>query len=583
MKLLNRKLEFPSTYVIIFAVTLIAAAATWFVPGGEYVTGDDGVTFVPQESVPQTWQIMTSLYEGFTAQAGIIVFLLIIGGAFWIVNSAKAVDAGIHSFLAFTSRLERFRVLRAIGVNNIVLVLIMLMFSIFGAVFGMSEETIAFTVLIVPLAISMGYDSIVGVCMVYVAAHVGFAGAVLNPFTVGVAQNLSGLPMFSGFEYRLVCWAVLNLAMIIFVLHYAHRIHRDPKRSVMYEADAKWREKTADASSKPEVLRTRSSWVAFAISSAAAVLFSVFYAGDCEISIGNGSYRAAWLLPAASFCYIVLAFFALRRNVRYFILTMLLFTVLFLIIGALGYSWYIEEIAALFLALGILSGIAAGYNANRIAREFLEGAKDIFSAALVVGLAAGIIHILENGRVIDTILYSMASGLGEGSKIGSSRRGQQDRLALSHVRHPDRHQPLHALGHCQSRPDHAHHGPLLGPDRTLPPGHRPRLPVRRRFHQHDYPCLRRPHRRPRHRRHTLRQVGQVGLEIHPGAHCPGLPPAAADRADAAQRLPIILKKLFPHDITRESSCGINGNQFFVYLFHAEGGQFYLYGHLHHQR
>lgn len=282
MRLLNRKLEFPSTYVIIFAVTLIAAAATWFIPGGEYVTGDDGVTFVRQESVPQTWQIMTSLYEGFTAQAGIIVFLLIIGGAFWIVNSAKAVDAGIHSFLAFTSRLERFRVLRAVGVNNIVLVLIMLMFSIFGAVFGMSEETIAFTVLIVPLAISMGYDSIVGVCMVYVAAHVGFAGAVLNPFTVGVAQNLSGLPMFSGFEYRLVCWAVLNLAMIIFVLHYAHRIHRDPKRSVMYEADAKWREKTADASSKPEVLRTRSSWVAFAISSAAAVLFSVFSPGTAR-------------------------------------------------------------------------------------------------------------------------------------------------------------------------------------------------------------------------------------------------------------------------------------------------------------
>ena len=264
MKLLNRKLEFPSTYVIIFAVTLLAAAATWFVPGGEYVTGDDGVTFVPQESVPQTWQIMTSLYEGFTAQAGIIVFLLIIGGAFWIVNSAKAVDAGIHSFLAFTSRLERFRVLRAVGVNNIVLVLIMLLFSVFGAVFGMSEETIAFTVLIVPLAISMGYDSIVGVCMVYVAAHVGFAGAVLNPFTVGVAQNLSGLPMFSGFEYRLVCWAVLNLAMIIFVLRYAHKVHRDPRRSVMYEADARWREKAADASSKPDVLRTRSSWIAFA-------------------------------------------------------------------------------------------------------------------------------------------------------------------------------------------------------------------------------------------------------------------------------------------------------------------------------
>ena len=187
----------------------------------------------------------------------------------------------------------------------------------------------------------------------------------------------------------------------------------------MYEADARWREKAADASSKPDVLRTHSSWIAFALSSAAVVLFSIFYADDCTISVGNGTYRAAWLLPSVSLCYIVLSFIALRRNVRYFILTMLLFSVLYLIVGALGYSWYIEEIAALFLALGILSGIAAGYNANRIAREFLEGAKDIFSAALVVGLAAGIIHILENGRVIDTILYSMASGLGEGSKIGS--------------------------------------------------------------------------------------------------------------------------------------------------------------------
>ena len=111
----------------------------------------------------------------------------------------------------------------------------------------------------------------------------------------GVAQNLSGLPMFSGFEYRLVCWAVLNLAMIIFVLRYAHKVHRDPRRSVMYEADARWREKAADASSKPDVLRTRSSWIAFALSSAAVVLFSIFYADDCTISVGNGTYRAASL------------------------------------------------------------------------------------------------------------------------------------------------------------------------------------------------------------------------------------------------------------------------------------------------
>ena len=90
--------------------------------------------------------------------------------------------------------------MKRIGVNNLVIAMIIFLFSMFGAVFGMSEETLAFVFIIVPLAISMGYDSITGLCMVYVAAHVGFAGAILNPFTIGIAQGLSGLPLFSGFE-----------------------------------------------------------------------------------------------------------------------------------------------------------------------------------------------------------------------------------------------------------------------------------------------------------------------------------------------------------------------------------------------
>ena len=82
----------------------------------------------------------------------------------------------------------------------------MVMFSVFGAVYGMSEETIAFIIILVPLAISMGYDSITGVAIVFVAAGLGFAGAILNPFTIGIAQSIAGLPLFSGIEYRLLCW-----------------------------------------------------------------------------------------------------------------------------------------------------------------------------------------------------------------------------------------------------------------------------------------------------------------------------------------------------------------------------------------
>ncbi len=418
--LFRKKFEFPNTFVIVFALIIIAAVASWFVPAGEYIKQSDGTMLYTQtESSPQTWQILSALFKGFSAQAEIIIFILIIGGAFWIINSVKAMDAGIYSFLKFTSRLEKFPLLRKIGVNNIILTLIILLFSTFGAVFGLSEETIAFTVLIIPLAISMGYDSIVGVAIVYVAAHVGFAGAMLNPFTIGVAQNMAGLQIFSGIEYRTFCWVVLNLVMITFILIYAARVKKNPKRSIMYEADAIWRNEHSRHDSAPEILKTKASWGAFVISSVAAILFSIFYGNSCNITLGSSTFDAPWLLPAASVLYILTAFISLKKNVRIYVLTMLGFTIVFLVIGVLGYSWYITEIAALFLALGLLSAMAAGYSPNKCVQEFMAGAKDIFSAALIVGLASGIIIILREGKIIDTILYSLSSGLDEGTQLGS--------------------------------------------------------------------------------------------------------------------------------------------------------------------
>ncbi|MFA5326060.1 MAG: YfcC family protein, partial [Bacteroidales bacterium] len=269
-----KKREFPNTYVIIFAIIIICAISTWVTKGAE----------------PQTWQVFSSIYRGFGRQAGIIAFILIIGGAFWIVNSSKAIDAGIFSFLKFTKKLEKNAFLRRIGVNNIIMVLIMLMFSTFGAVFGMSEETIAFVVILVPLAISMGYDSIVGVCLVYVAAHVGFSGAILNPFTIGIAQNIAGLPMFSGIEYRLVCWSVLNILLIIFVLSYAAKIKKNPTKSIMYEEDKYWRERVDYTKGGVEYYHNRSSWVSFIIVSIGIIIFTILYSRNCTINFGAGHY-----------------------------------------------------------------------------------------------------------------------------------------------------------------------------------------------------------------------------------------------------------------------------------------------------
>ena len=211
---------------------------SWIIPAGEYsrevraVNGTERTVIVDNsfhavDPAPQSWQVFGVLLEGFEKQAGIIAFLLIIGGAFQIMNSSRAIDTRILSFLRSSRKVEKYRLFRMIGVNNVVISLIITLFSLFGAVFGMSEETLAFVIIIVPLAISMGYDSITGLCMVYVAAHVGFSGAILNPFTIGIAQGLSDLPLFSGFGYRLFCWAVLTSILIVIVLRYAAKVKKE--------------------------------------------------------------------------------------------------------------------------------------------------------------------------------------------------------------------------------------------------------------------------------------------------------------------------------------------------------------------
>ena len=421
----KKRREFPNIYVIIFAIIILCAIATWFVPGGEYVksqvevtdaiSGDvvlqEVVDYQQVDSNPQTWQIFSALFNGFSKQAGIIIFILIIGGAFWIINGLKAIDAGIFSFLKFTKKLERNRLLKRVGVNNIVMILIMLLFSTFGAVFGMSEETIAFVVILVPLAISMGYDSIVGVMLVYVAAHVGFAGAPLNPFTVGIAQSLAGLPMFSGIEYRTICWLILTVIMIAFVLIYAAKVKKDPTKSIVYNEDSYWREKVTSTDNSVQYYHNKASWFSFGVIAIAILLFTIYYSDKCVITLGSNSYTPVWLMPAVALLFVVFSIVSLRKSVHFYILNLLVFTIIYLIIGVLGFKWYITEISALFLSLAIASAVAGGYSPNKVANEFLNGAKDILSAAVVVGLAAGIVEILRDGKVIDTILYSMASAL----------------------------------------------------------------------------------------------------------------------------------------------------------------------------
>lgn len=418
--------KIPHTYTIISSIILICAALSWIIPAGEYshqmveVNGTERTVIVEGsyhavERAPQTWQVFTSLLEGFEKQAGIIAFLLIIGGAFQIMNSSRAIDVGIFSFLRFTQGLERHAWMKRLGVNNIVISMVMVLFSLFGAVFGMSEETLAFVIIIVPLAISMGYDSITGLCMVYVAAHVGFSGAMLNPFTVGIAQGLAGLPLFSGFEYRFFCWVVLTVILVACVLVYAGRVKRKPTLSPMYEADAYWRNRRNEGIEEVAFHTSRMAWFVYGLILMGLILFSVYY--PCSnFKVGNASTQL-YAVPVCTALFAVFGWMGLRKSFHFFILSILAFTVVFLVIGVMGHGWYLPEISGIFLAMGILSGCASGQNADGIIKLFLEGAKDILSAAIVVGLAGGIIQVLHEGRIIDSILHALASLMGDAGKV----------------------------------------------------------------------------------------------------------------------------------------------------------------------
>ncbi|TVQ14338.1 MAG: YfcC family protein [Bacteroidetes bacterium] len=426
----------PHTYVIVFGIIVISAILTWFIPPGKYVevtTLVDGreqsrMVFFYEENLPeaaaaefnsnvQTWQVFSALFNGFVKQSNIIVFILMIGGAFWIMNKSKAIDVGIFAFLKFTKKLENNGLMRWLGVDNVIIVLIMIMFSIFGAVFGMSEETIAFVIILIPLAISMGYDSLMGVSMVYVAAHLGFAGAILNPFTIGIAQGLADLPLFSGIEYRMFAWLVINIVGIAFVLRYAKKIRNKPQSSIMYEEDSYWRKREESESTDVTYYTPSIAWWVYGIILATLTTFSFIYPYTV-MTVGNSSF-GFYVLPFFTALFAILGILSLKKSVHFFILLLLGYTIVFLIVGVMGYDWYVMEIATLFLAMGIASGLSINKTADEIAILFLEGVKDIMSAAIIVGLAGGIIVVLSDGGIIDSILYGLSKAMGNFGNVAS--------------------------------------------------------------------------------------------------------------------------------------------------------------------
>lgn len=343
----------PDVFVIVFSLIILAAVLTWVLPGGSYertekVVNGQSRTIVVDGSYhaeparPQTWQIFTAPVNGFLRSGitEIVVFIFLVGGAFYVLNETGAIAAGIHQLV---------RILK--GREYLVIPIVMTFFSFFGAAFGMCEEAIPFVLIFVPLALALGYDSIVGISLSFLAAGVGFAGAFVNPFTLQIAQGLAGLPPLSGMGYRLIVWTVATGVTIAWVMVYAARIKADPTRSPMYELDCVRRE---------ELLAQQQEQMEF-----------------------------TW-----------------RHGTNLAILGLVIVAMIY---GAAVRGWFIVEIAGLFVAMGIITGLVSGMDLNHLAKTFIAGCRDIAGAALIVGFVGGIIVILESGNIMDTILHGMGT------------------------------------------------------------------------------------------------------------------------------------------------------------------------------
>ena len=346
------KLKTPNTFLIIFSLIIVVAISTWFIPAGEFdkhIVNNkeviDGNSYHKVNNNPQgIAEILMAPIKGIERAAAIIGFVLIVGGTFSVFQKTEAVTEGILSIVNAHKKHKLIRIS--------LIPILMILFSLGGAIFGMSEEVIPFILIFVPMALMLGYDSITGVAIPFIGAGAGFAGAFLNPFTVGIAQGIAGLPLFSGILYRILVWFIVTGTAIFFVVRYAEKIKKEPSLSPTYKSDKIKREKLKSNSVQ-------------------------------QFNQLDTKHKAVLII---------------------FSLGMLL-----LVVGVLQFGWYIEEICALFLGMGIVIAIAGKLSIDETTDAFVNGAKDLVATALVIGLARGILVIAEDGKIIGTMLYALSS------------------------------------------------------------------------------------------------------------------------------------------------------------------------------
>ena len=341
------KLKAPNPIIILAAIILLAAIATYIVPAGVFDRVEDAATgrmVVDPETFHSIEQSPVAVFDVFKAvtlglqnSASIIFFLFMIGGAFAVMDATGAIKTGMGNMVK-----------KMAGVEVLLIPICMIVFGLGSCFAANYEEFLAFVPLVIAICLAMGFDSITAIAMVFCAAGAGYAGGCTNPFTVGVAQGISGLPLFSGIGLRFVSFVLFLIVAIIYVTWYALRIKKNPKLSAMHDVDM----------------------------------------GDmANINVDH-----------------------IQKLTKRHIAVLLIFgaTIVALVVGVVKFGFYIDELAALFLISGILAGFAGGLKPGQIADEFVKGCGNLIFACVMIGLCSAATLILQNANILDTMINFLA-------------------------------------------------------------------------------------------------------------------------------------------------------------------------------
>lgn len=342
------RFKVPHTLVLLFVMIVVAYALTWVLPAGTFdmVTNDHGRevvvpgTFRTLEEAPHqpVWSIATVIPRGLEAAQGIIFFVFLIGGSLAVIRSTGSIDAAMS------------RLLRKFGNQPALLIFIgMLVVCVGASTIGMSEEFIPLTGILLALCVGMGMDAITAAGILIIGSGIGYGVATLNPFTVLVAQEVAGIPLISGIEFRLAISLPFFLIGFYHMWRYARKVREDHAASLV--ADIK-------EAQLPEP-------------------------GEHQDMTGR-HMTILWITIG---------------------------TLALLVWGIIKQGWYFVELGAVFVVLAVVVGLVAGMTLDNIAKSFTVGAAELTGTALLIGFARAIELMLSDGQVMHTIINGLATPL----------------------------------------------------------------------------------------------------------------------------------------------------------------------------